>query len=79
VKATHWARRDTGDHGTVFHHTFLLQTGAADGETLGVPIPRPPGVWEVTARPAPDGTYLDLVSRSAIVVRDGVIVDIVDV
>ncbi|HEV8636300.1 MAG TPA: hypothetical protein VG370_18920 [Chloroflexota bacterium] len=73
VKASHWVQAHT-DYGAVFHHTFLLDADAEAGADLESLIPAGPGTWDVAARPASDGTYPDLESRRAVVVRDGVIV-----
>jgi hypothetical protein len=78
VVAAYWVRRQT-DFGTAFLHTFLLDVGFSAPEaetrvTVESLIPKRFQPWDVVGKPAPDGTYVDLESRTAVVVRDGVIV-----
>jgi hypothetical protein len=51
----------------VCYHTILLEAGAVTAGILEALVPRPLDAWDVVARPAADGTYLDTVSRSAVV------------
>jgi hypothetical protein len=77
VWASHWVER-ASDAGLAFVHTFLLEVFALD-KRVAVPemlrgLLNGREVWDVAARPAPDGTYPDLVSGRVVVVRDGAVV-----
>jgi hypothetical protein len=73
VRASYRIRAYTA-YGPVVHHTFLVEADARDGRVLEALIPTGSGIWELNAKPAPDGTYPDMESRSAVVVQDGAIV-----
>jgi hypothetical protein len=73
VQAAYWVQAFTG-YGPVVRQTFLVEAGAAAGAILEALIPAGRATWDIAARPAPDGTYPDSESRSAVVVRDGAVV-----
>lgn len=78
VRAVAWVQRHT-DFGAVCLHTFLLDVlpSAADPATRLIVeslLPRVFQAWDMSAKPAPDGTYVDTESRTAVVVRGGAIV-----
>jgi hypothetical protein len=74
--ASHWVER-TNDAGPEFVHTFLLEVFALD-KRVAIPemlrgLLNGSDIWDVAARPAPDGTYPDLVGGRVVVVRDGAV------
>ena len=73
VKASYWVRAYT-DYGPVVRSTFLIEADAHAEAELRALAPLGSRTWEVEVKPAPDGTYPDLESRIAVVVRDGAIV-----
>jgi len=73
VRATYRVQAYTA-YGSAVRYTFLIEADPSAGPRLEALIPTGSSTWEVAARPALDGTYPDLESRGAVVVRDGAIV-----
>jgi hypothetical protein len=61
-------------YGPVVRSTFLIEADAHAQTDLEALVPTGSATWEVTIKPALDGTYPDVESRRAVVVRDGAIV-----
>ena len=73
VRASHWVRAYT-DYGPVVRSTFLIEADPHAAADLRSLAPTGSRTWQVEVKPALDGTYPDLESRGAVVVRDGEIV-----